>query len=141
MVDDTPSKLRAQPYSLIVAPSFNYPLEPSLDTSRDQLDTFLLQLVGQLDIVSTETNFANVISKERWFESAGGRDAEFVQRGIRVLKKAGLAIEAEGRGVIPILTGPRVMVVPDHDGETRTRRRKLEGERDLTLLSFHRCNS
>lgn len=100
MVDDTPSKLRAQPYSLIVAPSFNYPLAPSSETCRYQLDTFLLQLVGQLDVLSTETNFADVISKERWFESPGGRNAEFVQRGIRVLKTAGLAIEAEGRGGI-----------------------------------------
>jgi hypothetical protein len=28
MVDDTPAKLRAQPYSLVAAPTFDYPLAP-----------------------------------------------------------------------------------------------------------------
>lgn len=106
MIDDTPSKLRAQPFTLIDTPSFTYPLEPSRQTARSMLDCFLVQLVGMLDVMSTETNFANYMMHERWFESAGGRDAEFVQRGIAVLKNAGVPIDATGRGPIAIPSVP-----------------------------------
>jgi hypothetical protein len=59
MVDDTPSKLRAQPDTLIAAPTFDYPLDPSPEASRAMLDTFLRGLVGRLDELSAKSNFAN----------------------------------------------------------------------------------
>lgn len=101
MVDDTPSKLRAQPDTLIAAPTFDYPLDPSPAASKAMLDTFLLQLIGMLDELAPETNFAHYISSEHWYEGVGARNAEFVRKGVDILKGLGLAIDAEGRSPIP----------------------------------------
>lgn len=97
LVDDTPAKARAQPDNLIAAPTFDYPMEPSRESVRAMLDTFLLKLVGMLTELSTETNFANYISKNGWFDGADGRDHEFERWGEKELKKAGILIEAEAR--------------------------------------------
>lgn len=101
MIDDTPSKLRAQPDSLIAAPTFDYPQAPSPETSRYQLDTFLLALVAMLEELAPETNFANYIESQGWFmviDEKKEKDCE--GKGVALLRKAGIAVAAEGRGLI-----------------------------------------
>lgn len=114
MVDDTPSKLRAQPYSLIAAPSYTYPFGPgSILTSRSLWDQFLLSLVGMLDALAAESNFAGYIKEMRWYEKDDGTNevqspGELRRRrneGLDVLKRAGVPVEAEGRGLVPGVQG------------------------------------
>ncbi|BGP17452.1 hypothetical protein JCM10213v2_005485 [Rhodosporidiobolus nylandii] len=104
MADDTPSKLRAQPDTLIAAPTYDYPLEPSPATNAAQLDTFLLSLVAMLDELTPEDNFSNYINGEGW-NSLQRPDAlnalnELRDKGVKLLRKAGIPIAAEGRGLI-----------------------------------------
>ncbi|BGP25580.1 hypothetical protein JCM10295v2_004508 [Rhodotorula toruloides] len=114
MVDDTPSKLRAQPYSLIAAPSYFYPFGPgSIQTNRSLMDKFLLALVGMLSTLIGESNFAAFIKQVRWFEKDEGShevaSASEMRRwrneGLEVLRKAGVPVEAEGRGLVPGVSG------------------------------------
>ena len=111
MIDDTESKLAGQPDSLINPPTFNYPLGPSaattaslLDkffpTTASLLDTFLLQLVAALDELSTESNFAFVIRHQGWYENFGTRGDEFARKGVQILCKANISVEAEKRGKV-----------------------------------------
>ncbi|GAA5862131.1 hypothetical protein JCM1840_001653 [Sporobolomyces johnsonii] len=102
MVDDTPSKLRANPDSLIAAPTYDYPLAPSIPTMSAQLDSFLLALVALLDELAPETNFANYIEMKGW-NTVQGLDVLTDERkaGVKLLQKAGIAVAAEGRGVLP----------------------------------------
>ncbi|GAA5890126.1 hypothetical protein JCM6882_009235 [Rhodosporidiobolus microsporus] len=102
MVDDTPSKLRAQPDTLIAAPTFDYPLDPSPYTHTALLDTFLLALVGMLDEVAPETNFANYVGVEKRWNEVPSEEAvrKMGKRGLKLLKKAGIPAAAEGRGLI-----------------------------------------
>ncbi|GAA5832605.1 hypothetical protein JCM11251_001384 [Rhodosporidiobolus azoricus] len=102
MVDDTPSKLRAQPSTLIAAPTYDYPLDPSPYTTTAQLDIFLLALVAMLDEIEPETNFVEYIGREkRWNEVPGKKQVmELAMKGVKVLKKAGIPAAAEGRGLI-----------------------------------------
>lgn len=102
MVDDTTLKLRAQPSTLIAAPTFDYPLEPGLQALRAMLDTFLLQLVGMLDELAPQSNFAKFIETEKWNEKMTSRSAEFTSAGIRILKQCKIPIDAEGRSHIPL---------------------------------------
>jgi hypothetical protein len=44
-------------------------------------------------------------SSNRWFDSAEGREHEFVRTGMKILAKARIAIDAEGRSPIPIPRG------------------------------------
>ncbi|GAA6010781.1 hypothetical protein JCM10207_005839 [Rhodosporidiobolus poonsookiae] len=102
MVDDTPSKLRAQPSTLIAAPTYDYPLAPSPATSAAQLDTFLLALAGMLDVLALETNFANYIDGEGWNKVMEEEEiGKWAKKGVQLLKKAGIMIAAEGRGLLP----------------------------------------
>jgi hypothetical protein len=101
MVDDTPSKLRAQPYTLVAAPTYDYPLVPSPSTSAALLDTFLLSLVGMLVDIEGESNFANFVKAEGWNLGLDEEEKErFERKGLRALKKAGVAVEADGRGPV-----------------------------------------
>ncbi|GAA6008357.1 hypothetical protein JCM11491_004447 [Sporobolomyces phaffii] len=136
MVDDTPSKLRAQPANLIAAPTFDYPEEPGTDTtSRAQNDTFLVELVSMLTDLAPETNFANAIAARAWncqvAAAAAGRrrsepraatdelDADHERRGTRLLQAAGIAVDAQGRGLLPGTLASR------NDPGYRTRKRSL----------------
>ncbi|GAA5914584.1 uncharacterized protein JCM6883_004427 [Sporobolomyces salmoneus] len=102
IVDDTPSKLRAQPDNLIAAPTFDYPEEPSEATTRYQLDTFLLSLVAMLGEIAVETNFANFIESQGWNKVLGERELrEFAKEGVMALKNAKIAVDAEARGILP----------------------------------------
>ncbi|GAA5849044.1 hypothetical protein JCM8547_006422 [Rhodosporidiobolus lusitaniae] len=104
MVDDTPSKLRAQPSTLITAPTFDYPLSPSDPSTFPAIgDTFLLSLVAMLDDLTVESNFAEYINAQGWDDPKGQSQDELVElreRGLKMLKKAGVFIAAEGRGLI-----------------------------------------
>ncbi|GAA5872437.1 hypothetical protein JCM3774_004521 [Rhodotorula dairenensis] len=102
MVDDTPSKLRAQPYSLIAAPTFDYPLAPSIASVRAKLDVFLLALVGILYRLETESNMANYIKSHQWNRVMSNGDlAEWRIRGVGLLDQDGILVAAEGRGLLP----------------------------------------
>lgn len=103
MVDDTPSKLRAQPDTLIFTPTFNYPPESNRATARGTpaQDTFLLELVGAMDLLSYQTNFANFIREHRWLEDRG-RSSILVKRGVTILKQAGVGLDPESHDPIPV---------------------------------------
>ncbi|KAK4055828.1 hypothetical protein OIO90_003082 [Microbotryomycetes sp. JL221] len=110
MVDDTPAKLRAQPFTLIGAPTYDYPVEPSFTTRKSMLDTFLIELVGMLDTLAGQRNFTNFIRSYRWYELARKTDRlstdlqkRFVKVGVDVMKNAGAAVDAEGRSPIPLI--------------------------------------
>ncbi|GAA5940245.1 hypothetical protein JCM1841_005028 [Sporobolomyces salmonicolor] len=102
MVDDAPTKLQAQPDSLIAAPTYDYPLEPSISTMSAQLDSFLLALVALLEDLAPETDFANYVEM-KVSKTVQGLDVLTDERtaGVKLLQKAGIAIAAEGRGVLP----------------------------------------
>ncbi|GAA5999698.1 uncharacterized protein JCM10292_003704 [Rhodotorula paludigena] len=102
MVDDTPSKLRAQPSTLIAAPTYDYPLGPSIQTNTAQMDSLLLALVDILDLIAPQSNFAAFVAKKRW-NVVPTRDeiADERNEGVRILKRDGVPVEAEGRGLIP----------------------------------------
>ncbi|KWU43720.1 hypothetical protein RHOSPDRAFT_34699 [Rhodotorula sp. JG-1b] len=102
MVDDTPTKLRAQPYSLIAAPTFDYPLAPSVSTVRAQVDSFLLTLVGFLFQLETESNMANYIKSHKWYEVMNVNErVEWRVKGLQLLNQDGILVAAEGRGLLP----------------------------------------
>ncbi|GAA5959413.1 hypothetical protein JCM3765_006596 [Sporobolomyces pararoseus] len=102
IVDDTPSKLRAQPDSLIAAPTFDYPEEPSDETMKYQLDTFLLALVSMLTKLVPETNFPNYIKSSGWSEVIDiENERTRAKEGVKLLKLAKIAVDAEGRGILP----------------------------------------
>lgn len=102
MVDDTPAKLRAQPYSLIAAPTFDYPLAPSVPAVRAKLDAFLLALVGVLFQLETESNLANCIKSHNWNRVMNDAAlADWRIRGIHLLDQDGILVAAEGRGLLP----------------------------------------
>ncbi|BGO92443.1 hypothetical protein NBRC10512_000509 [Rhodotorula toruloides] len=114
MVDDTPSKLRAQPYSLIAAPSYLYPFGPgSIQTTRSLMDQFLLALVGMLDSLLAESNFAAFIKSMRWYDKDEGTNEvqtakemrRWMNEGLEVLRKAEVPVEVEGRGLVPGVKG------------------------------------
>ncbi|KAK4046822.1 hypothetical protein OIV83_005818 [Microbotryomycetes sp. JL201] len=114
MVDDTPSKLRAQPFTLIGAPTFNYPktADSSSFSARTALttsDTFLLELVAMLDMLCNESNMTNVIRNRRWWDVARKSDAtskrwqqRLAQLGASILAKAGVPLQVQGKGRIPV---------------------------------------
>ncbi|GAA5939906.1 uncharacterized protein JCM15063_004341 [Sporobolomyces koalae] len=102
MIDDTPSKLRAQPQSLIAAPTFDYPEAPSDSTSRLLLDTFLIALVAMLSEIVIESNFANYLMSQGWNHAISDKlIRSFRHEGKQCLKAAGIKIYAEGRGILP----------------------------------------
>ncbi|BGP49292.1 hypothetical protein JCM10450v2_005176 [Rhodotorula kratochvilovae] len=102
MVDDTPIKLRAQPSTLVAAPTYDYPLGPSTYTVASQLDSFLLALADMLDELAPQSNFANFIAQQGWNKVLGRRElTEKRNDGIELLKRAGVPVEAEARGLIP----------------------------------------
>ncbi|GAA5885861.1 hypothetical protein JCM16303_000088 [Sporobolomyces ruberrimus] len=107
IVDDTPSKLRAQPSSLIAAPTFDYPEDPSDETTKLQLDTFLLSLVSILDELAPETNFVNYIESQGWNKLNQDDEREkdklkkYEREGVSLLRAKKIAIDAEGRGILP----------------------------------------
>ncbi|GAA5901988.1 hypothetical protein JCM8208_006656 [Rhodotorula glutinis] len=102
MVDDTPIKLRAQPSSLIAAPTYDYPLGPSTYTVAAQLDGFLLALADMLDELAPQSNFANFIGRSRWNKVLGRRDiTDKRNAGIELLERARIPVEAEARGILP----------------------------------------
>lgn len=116
MVDDTPSKLRAQPSTLLAAPTYAYPHGPSTFTVASQLDGFLLALADMLDELAPQSNFAQFIQRRGWnkvlgrMEITGRRNA-----GIELLEQEGVPVEAEARGLIP---GTRPTRVKDDGGRT-----------------------
>ena len=149
IVDDTPTKLRAQPDNLIAAPTFDYPEAPSDSTTRrSQLDTFLLAVVSMLDQLAPETNFANLIESRGWNRLRLGTEEEddderddLVNDGVRLVRKAKIAVDAEARGILPG-TLPSV----NDDAGYRTRKRgTLQGEQGslalcaISPLSFFSC--
>lgn len=102
MVDDTPAKLRAQPYSLVAAPTFDYPLAPSVSTVRVQIDSFLLTLVGFLFKLETESNMANYIKSHKWYQVMNVNErVEWRIKGVQLLNQDGILVAAEGRGLLP----------------------------------------
>ncbi|BGP33114.1 hypothetical protein JCM10296v2_004903 [Rhodotorula toruloides] len=114
MVDDTPSKLRAEPYSLIAAPSYYYPFGPgSIQTTRSSMDQFLLALVGMLSDLVGESNFAAYLKQMRWYVKDEGENEvqsakelrRWMNEGLEVLRKAGVPVEIEGRGLVPGVRG------------------------------------
>ncbi|BGP71373.1 hypothetical protein NBRC10513v2_004742 [Rhodotorula toruloides] len=114
MLDDTPSKLRAQPYSLIAAPSYYYPFGPgSVRTNRSLMDQFLLALVGMLSDLLGESNFAAYVKEMKWYEKDDGTNEvqsakelrRWMNEGLEVLRKAGVPVEVEGRGLVPGVRG------------------------------------
>lgn len=114
MLDDTPSKLRAQPYSLIAAPSYYYPFGPgSIRTNRSLMDQFLLALVGMLSDLLGESNFAAYVKEMKWYEKDDGTNEaqsakelrRWMNEGLEVLRKAGVPVEVEGRGLVPGVRG------------------------------------
>ncbi|KAM0786550.1 hypothetical protein ACM66B_002007 [Microbotryomycetes sp. NB124-2] len=105
MVDDTPSKLRAQPFTLIGAPTFNFPSS----RKRTPTDTFLLTLVGMLDTLVNESNVTNVIRNNHWYDIARKQDntskrwqSKLADLGMSVLSKAGVSIDVQSRGPVPV---------------------------------------
>lgn len=102
VVDDSPTKLRGQPDSLVLSPEFDYPLEPSPQTSQILLDTFLLQLVGALDELQLESNFANYIFQNGWAKGFGTHAQDLQKSGVRVLKNDKINIMAEARGEVMV---------------------------------------
>ncbi|GAA5987249.1 hypothetical protein JCM10908_001878 [Rhodotorula pacifica] len=102
MVDDTPSKLRAQPYSLVAAPTFDYPLAPSIPTAKAQSDYFLLSLVGILFQLETESNFAEYIKSHGWNAVMKWDEmSKWRNKGVQLLQKDDILVAAEGRGLLP----------------------------------------
>ncbi|GAA6036810.1 hypothetical protein JCM8097_003489 [Rhodosporidiobolus ruineniae] len=100
-VDDTPSKLRGQPFNLIAAPTFDYPLAPSPATTTALLDTFLLSLVGMLDALEPESNFADALEELGWGKVQSDEVRQgWMKRGLRILRQDGVPIAAEGRGPV-----------------------------------------
>lgn len=101
MVDDTPEKLRAQPFSLVAAPTYNYPLGPSLPTYKAQLDAFLLALVAVLYHLECESNIAGYIRAGDWnIVKSPAKLQACRAKGVDLLQSAGVLIAAEGRGPI-----------------------------------------
>ncbi|GAA5984558.1 hypothetical protein JCM11641_006548 [Rhodosporidiobolus odoratus] len=102
MVDDTPSKLRAHPDTLIAAPTYDYPLAPGPQATTAQTDTFLLALVAMLEDIEHETNTSNYIKGVGWnaVPKDDKEEADLVKRGLDILDKDGIAVAAEGRGLI-----------------------------------------
>ncbi|GAA5825212.1 hypothetical protein JCM3770_001832, partial [Rhodotorula araucariae] len=108
MVDDTPSKLRAQPATLIAAPTYDYPRAPSPYTAAAQLDTFLLALADMLDELAEQTNFGRFIAQHAWNKVPARRElADRTEAGIALLERAGVPVEAAARGVLPGTNAPR----------------------------------
>lgn len=150
MVDDTPSKLRAQPYSLIAAPSYLYPFGPgSIQTTRSLMDQFLLALVGMLDSLLAESNFAAFIKSMRWYDKDEGTNEvqtakemrRWMNEGLEVLRKAEVPVEVEGRGLVPGVKGTeneprgvRTAPVVVKKGEYAGFRENEDGQADLPKL-------
>ncbi|GAA5852420.1 hypothetical protein JCM3766R1_001883 [Sporobolomyces carnicolor] len=139
IVDDTPTKLRAQPDNLIVAPTFDYPEAPSDSTTRrSQLDTFLLAVVSMLDQLAPETNFANFIESRGWNQLQLGTEEEddderdeLVNDGVRLVRKAKIAVDAEARGILP----GTLPSVNDYAGYRTRKRGTLQGGLGSTALA------
>ena len=130
MVDDTPSKLRAQPSSLIAAPTYDYPLGPSTYTVASQLDGFLLALADMLDELAPQSNFANFISRAGWNKVLGRVDmTDKRNAGIELLERARIPVEAEARGLLP---GTEPTSKRDQGGRTGA---SLASSRSLSCLA------
>lgn len=67
-----------------------------------QLDTFLLALVSMLTELAPETNFANYIKSRGWSEVIDvEKERSRAKEGVKLLKQAKIAVDAEGRGILP----------------------------------------
>lgn len=99
MVEDEPDNLRAQPVSLIHAPMFYPPATPT-NNDINHNDTFLLQLIGILDELEAESNFANYISSEGWNIDVSQNQDRYVKKGLSILSDNHIDVDASQTGPI-----------------------------------------